>query len=328
MNDVELRDRLLTLVPDLDSSRDPMGVLVPRIRRRRLARLGIAVTAVTAVLGLAVLAVVAVHVGSPARDQTVSTAGGTVGPVKVGQLYTGPPIPQYAGVPMWVVAHGRLGGTGSPWVLLNYLSKGDSCTWSAFVPTSPAATVTTTISGDCASLPGEQQPSGPDIEGVTSPQGGFSRALSAGSVPADVTTVRATVTTGTVLNRTVRTGASPLDPSHRYYVFDSGPLGFVGTLTYYDATGQPVGHLHVASQLPPPLSRAQQAKAVACGQRGYLFQTKTGIGHCGAAPEPWTEKPVALAGFSAAGAFVLALPFLVLWRRRRSRSQLDGQPSS
>jgi hypothetical protein len=324
MNDLQLRDRLLTLVPDLDSRLDPMSLLAPRIKRRRLARLGIAAVAVTAVIGFAVVAVVAVDAGSRAPDQTVSTASGITGPGTVGHLYAGPPITGYAGVPMWVVAQGRLGGSGSPWVLLNYQSDGLSCTWSALVPTSPTTTVTRTIAGDCASAPGAPQPTGPAIGGVTSPLGGFSRTLAAGAVPADVTAVRATVSTGKLLNRTVRTGASPFDPSHRYYVLDSGPNGFIGTLTYYDATGHPIGHLHVDSQLPPPLSAAQHAKATACGQHGYLFNTKAGIGRCGTAPGPWTESPAALAGFAAAGALVLALPILVLWRRRRRTPKLRG----
>jgi hypothetical protein len=325
MNDLELRNRLLTLVPDLDSRLDPMILLAPRIKRRRLARLGSAVVAVTAVIGFAVVAVVAVDGGNGAPDQTVSAASGISGPGTVGHLYAGPPITGYAGVSMWVVAQGRLGGSGSPWVLLNYLSNGVSCTWSALVPASPTATVTRTIAGDCTPAPGAPQPTGPAIEGVTSPLGGVSRTLAAGAVPADVTTVRATVSTGKLLNRTVRTGASPLDPSRRYYVLDSGPNGFIGTLTYYDATGRPIGHLHVDAQLPPPLSAAQQAKATACGHHGYLFNTKAGVGQCGAAPQPWTESPAALAGFAATGALVLALPILVLWRRSRPTSTLTGQ---
>jgi RNA polymerase sigma-70 factor (sigma-E family) len=227
-------------------------------------------------------------------------------------------VTQFAGTPMWVVAKGRLGGTGSPWVLLNYVRLGRSCTWLALVPTSPRATVTTPISGDCAPAPGSPVQSGVGVSGVHSPVGGFNRVLVDATVPAAVATVRAEESTGSRLTHSTRAGASPLDPTHRFYVFDAAAPGFIGTLTYYNAKGHRVGHTTLNAELPPPLTSAEEKAATACGSRGYISTT----GHCALTASSWEESAAALAGFSAAGAAILAVPTVVLRRRRRRRASI------
>jgi hypothetical protein len=317
MNDLELGDRLRALVPDLELPLDPMSVLLPRIKRRRAVRLGAVATAL-AVITFAAIGLIAYYPGGPSSTDSVSTADGATGPIHDGHRYDGPPVPGYAGIPMWVVAHGRLGGAGSRWVELSYRINGSSCTWLAYVPTSRTATTTTTIDGDCASAPGAQ-PSGPGTSGGLSALGGVNRTLVNGTVPADVTTIRAKVSTGSLLHRETRTGLSPVDTSHRYYVLDAGASGFIGTLTYYNAAGHPVGHVAVNAEPLPSLSPAQHKAAEACGTRGYLLNIHSQIGRWYPTADPWEESPVALAGFSTAGAILSAALIFFLWRRRRWR---------
>lgn len=320
MSDADLRERLQSLVPEIPRPSDPVGLLAPRIKRRRLARLGGAVVLASVLIFSGVFAVAAVHRGHPGGQETVRTANGglgDLGDLKVGQLYPGPPFPEYAGQEMWVVADGHLGGTSTQWVLLNFLDKGDSCTMSGIVPRSPTATTTEYVSGYCGSAR-KQLDQGPSTDLINKPSGGPGRVLITGEVANDVRVVRAVVSKGTLLNRTVRTGASPANTGGRFYAFDAGPGGIVGTLTYFNAAGQRIGHVHVDNAPDPSVPPAIEARGLLCPSHSFSFNTHTNFFQCLQRPQPWEESAAAITAYSVVAVLIAALSALV-WRRRRRR---------
>jgi hypothetical protein len=313
MNDTELRTRLLELPPAMPAPANPMALLRPRIKRRRLARRALAGVLAGVLAGTAVAIGMAVLPGdaSPPKGTLISTA---IHPV-VGHRYAGPPFPDFGHTPMWVVAHGRLGGHGSPWVLVNYVRKGRSCTLLGLVPTHPRARTTEPVGGGCAPGPHEGTPVfGFDEVGD---RGGARRVLASDVVPSDVVRVRATVSRGSVLNATVPTGQSPVDPEHRHFVIDAGRHGFVGTVTFFDSSGHVVGHEHWNARPPrqPP-----GGMPVDCpGGTGFWG----GAWHCLGHESSWVSSPYAIAGYALAGAVVVIVVPVVVVRRRRANT---GQP--
>jgi hypothetical protein len=318
MSDTELLDRLRTLAPYMEAPADPMRLLAPRIKRRRLAQRCGAVLLGLAVIGCGVFGAAAVR-DRTAQNQTVTAAHGGTPPQHVGHRYTGPPLPQFAGTTMWVVADGRLGGKGAQWVFLSYLRDDTSCTWLAFVPSSPTAATTEPIWGDCEPGPGQAQPLGPSYGSLRDPSGGPSQVLLSGTVPTDVTTVHAEASTGHLLSDSVPTGASPVDSTHRFYVLDAGSRGFVGRLIYLNSAGRPVGHIHVDThgvRLPANVI----AKAAACESKSSLFVRRTGVVTCQAlASRPWAQSPAAITAYSLGGAVAITLAILLRLRRRRQK---------